>query len=301
MTKFCLTKERRGFTLIELLVVIAIIAILIGLLLPAVQKVREAAARSVCQDNLKNVGLAIHNYASASSDQNTLPGLMSYENAPTYWNTFWGKLYPFMEQQNLVNMAANSGAVWGNGVNNQTVKILKCPSDPTYGNGSNGGWACTSYAPLSTLFGSNTSPNIGSGAYVNGQPASMPSFGLATISDGTSNQVGVVERYSYFPAYGWYNWIVYPQPWFTTYPTLDWNSVGSVYGPWGLLTPQVSCKPNATGSWPWAHPYYPNTGHPTMQTLMMDGSVRGVTSSVSATTWSYVCTPNDGNPLGSDW
>jgi prepilin-type N-terminal cleavage/methylation domain-containing protein len=89
-----------GFTLIELLVVIAIIAILIGLLLPAVQKVREAASRAKCQNNLKQVGLAIHNYESsngafppASTFIKTTPGFLSY-GVHAY-------ILPFVEQENL--------------------------------------------------------------------------------------------------------------------------------------------------------------------------------------------------------
>jgi prepilin-type N-terminal cleavage/methylation domain-containing protein len=159
--------SRRGFTLIELLVVIAIIAILIGLLLPAVQKVREAAARAQCQNNLKQIGLAFMNYEGAyqyipqgayDSDPRLQSTLSVYDEVPPAyggtpccnashpdgWNHFF-RILPYIEQNNVYNLADFSTAppntINSTQVAQSLIKTYYCPSrrPPTGYGGSNTG------------------------------------------------------------------------------------------------------------------------------------------------------------------
>src|SRR5437588_10041408 len=121
-------RHRRGFTLIELLVVIAIVAVLIGLLLPAVQKVREAAARSACQNNLKQIGLALHNYEGSYGN---LPASRTFPNGSSF--SGHSKLLAYIEQEPAARLI-DFTVPWNNPKNAAAcaavVKVFLCPSDP---------------------------------------------------------------------------------------------------------------------------------------------------------------------------
>jgi prepilin-type N-terminal cleavage/methylation domain-containing protein len=218
-------RARNAFTLIELLVVIAIIAILIGLLLPAVQKVREAAARMQCTNQIKQMVLATHNYQSA---YNALPALWQAFDGQVYDQTWYGSILQFIEQGAMYQRAiyANGnttrpglalGTSGGTSNYQAIVKPFACPSDPTGNSGLitattgttpiNAAWTTTSgtsYAPNVMVYGGNmVTP---SGKYVTGAATAAgfgyyPQYNIGNIPDGTSNTVGLVERYISYTAF----------------------------------------------------------------------------------------------------
>ena len=189
-----MVRRRSGFTLIELLVVIAIIAILIGLLVPAVQKVREAANRMQCSNNLHQIGLACHNYHDANhhfppGKGSSYPGYAGYAR----WSA-QSLLLPYIEQDNLYQqMYTNPWSTGFFATYNTPVKTYLCPSDPRNltiippGNG-----ALTSYVGVT---GSDNDVNLQVNGPTNGIfDISSGGVRLTDVTDGTSNTLMVGER-----------------------------------------------------------------------------------------------------------
>jgi len=189
--------SRRAFTLIELLVVIAIIAILIGLLLPAVQKVREAAARTQCMNNMKQMGLALHNYHDSNG---VLPkGFSTYTSAAPYegaWS-WMAQILPYVEQDNAYRQAktfATSGGsnwyAWYNPTCSLKMKVFTCPADPRGTQVYPGPPAGIADQALTTYLG-----NSGTTATkFDGVLFKDSKLTLVQITDGTSNTILVGER-----------------------------------------------------------------------------------------------------------
>jgi prepilin-type N-terminal cleavage/methylation domain-containing protein len=312
----------RAFTLIELLVVIAIIAILIGLLLPAVQKVREAAARLHCQNNLKQLAIAAHSFHDTN---NRLPPI--YEDIwaqPIGPWTF--HILPYIEQDNVYKASAVAFGfphVYADYrpppsaltpfIYTTPIKTYLCPSDPSTSETQPWatGWAFGNYGGNFQVFGNPDAGDNGAAFY--GKRNMMGGF-----SDGTSNTIMFAERYrlcNFDPvgnrlgclwAHG--NWA---HPWM---PMFAYGSSDGLRGytvgtnlPWAQLPPgkvgpgskfQVTPKP--------IEPLCDSTRAQSPHTSVMnvalgDGSVRSLSEGMSPNTWWFACTPSRGEILGNDW
>jgi prepilin-type N-terminal cleavage/methylation domain-containing protein len=305
--------QRGGFTLIELLVVIAIIAILIGLLLPAVQKVREAAARAQCSNNLKQMGLAVQNCSDTYQQQ--LPPLMgffpgNYSSTVSPASTMWGSphqfILPFMEQQNIYNgmmaevQTGNVNGAWNYPYRSQIgIKSFVCPSDPSISMQANP--MNTSYAANGLLFGGCTITSMSyppsatitttSAPYHGGNTAAASGGARfpASITDGTSNTIVWIEKLGFCSGGGteWANTTLYTN---TLQAVGVFASPPSAYFQIGVNRNTCSSYANAT------------TGHTgVILAGLGDASVKMIAQGMSTTTYNLALIPNDGYPMPSDW
>jgi prepilin-type N-terminal cleavage/methylation domain-containing protein len=276
--------KRRAFTLIELLVVIAIIGILIGLLLPAVQKVRDAAARISSTNNLKQIGLGFQNYASAYSDN-----LPHNESGPTVTGFGWTDYYPgvfyqilpFLEQQAVYDQGA-AGAT-------TVIKTFISPADSSN--------PSTNAANLANIALCSYAANGNLVAVTSGQYPLVTNLGR--VPDGTTNTILTSEQLMNCNA-------TTPEQlntWMHFYPNSGLIAGGPSGSPSQLVTNAPAPPPGNLGGNPLnCDNTKPSGSHNGLILIgMLDGSVRAESQSATRANWAAAMTANGGEVLGSDW
>jgi prepilin-type N-terminal cleavage/methylation domain-containing protein len=312
------SRARWGFTLVELLVVIAIIGVLVALLLPAVQSARESARRTQCNNQLRQHGIAAHNFhdgyqsfppLNAPCHHQTPPVTTCYLSAAGRFTnniegfTIFNWLLPYVEQKNLYDGANGQvvTVVGGKAVLATVIKLHLCPSEQSSRNGmgatTNGGangWAISNYAANAYAFGNPRGPTAAA-RHENPQR-------FANLIDGTSNVVAFTERFGTCGNGGDPNGT-------STFGNL-WSDSNSVWRPVFCVNNSSKALPAlaASGQYPACEKFQvaphwfrscvnsraqsPHAGG--IQATMADGSVRFISQSVADAQWANLCDPQDG-------
>ncbi len=302
---------KRGFTLIELLVVIAIIAILIALLLPAVQQAREAARRSTCKNNLKQMGIALHNYHDthrlfpyghmevASGNYNSSSPYGTY-----HWRDTWAhQILPFVDQAPLYNKySANTAThvhlVTDPEIYKAVVPIYMCPSDPsTPGNADASGRSQGSYIGCAGNEATTT------GANLNGIFSENSNTKIRDLKDGSSNTIMVSEiiirgntaSTTYWGCPGCYGiGGAHGEMTFTTRETPNTPVADQNYACKSTTFPHSPCVVNTGTKYNFARSYHVGGVH----ALLADGAVRFISSNIDRGTFQNLGNKKDGQVLG---
>ncbi len=310
-------RGRAAFTLVELLVVIAIIATLVGLLLPAVNKVREAANRTECQNNLRQIGTATMN--AFSQYRQLPPALGNYPNKSIAnpWNlstppyigtvpTVW--LLPFLEQQAVYQ---NMTSIWSNNNTCTTIiKVYQCPSDATLKTGM-----ATTGAPQGSFgsYGANalvfgTAVTVGPGNLATAQTTLTGTAGGTQIPtdvpDGVSNTIFWTEKLSFCAATNppggnlWADSNLQGSPQFLPLLGLNAATPSAIV----FSNSNTYIAPQFVTNATLCSPLYPSSSHSgVILAGMGDGSVRPVNQGVLPLTFTIAMVPNENLPLPQDW
>jgi prepilin-type N-terminal cleavage/methylation domain-containing protein len=317
-----MSRSRRAFTLVELLVVIAIIGVLVALLLPAVQAAREAARRSQCSNNLKQIALAMHNYADTNG------GSFPVGEYNCCWGTWLVGLLPYIEQKNLYDQYKFYGAVNASGGNpNATqynaapntlvttvqIKSYTCPSDTKsatagFNNGvtfhnyvaNHGNTSLTRQATLGTA--STGQPNQYYGApfiYVASSAMAPQVVRMAEITDGTSNTLAFSEtvqgKGGDYRGLGWWSGGAH----FETYMAPNSTQPDVMAAASNCFTTTRPNPPCIASTGSTQQNNAARSRHPSgVQAALCDGSVRFIPNTITLDTWRYLSTTGGGETIG---